>query len=178
MNYLTNYYKNRCEQLQEQIYRLQNLLNENQLDPFSDPSQMTPEMIAAVAERNSNSRRPEEININRTIDTSLQQNPEYVKSEMDQYNRAISLRNELESENARASRDRLNKEQEEAKQKEKDRLEQLKIKQENVENEEMKNYPGYNPPADPKEKQMYDKIFFQQMRLQQMRDLFGIDTIA
>ena len=59
MNYLTNYYKNRCEQLQEHINFLQNLLNEEgdmrqdaedseklnstYEDPYADPNDKRPE---------------------------------------------------------------------------------------------------------------------------------------
>jgi hypothetical protein len=68
MNYLTNYYKNLSEQLQEQLNRLEYLLNEevtktsgydplrplNNPDPFSDASQMTTDNIIAVAKRYGN----------------------------------------------------------------------------------------------------------------------------
>ena len=178
MNYLTRYYKNLSEQLQEKVNFLQKVLTEAQNDPFTDPSQMTPEMIAAVAERNSNSRRPEEIDVNRTIDVSLYQNPEYVKNERDAYHRAISLKNELETENIKYGQNRYSKEQEEAKEKEKERIEQVRAKQENLENEELKNYPGYNPPSDPKQKEIYDRIFLQGMRRQQLMDFVGIEPQA
>lgn len=67
MDYLAQYYKNRCEQLQEHLNFLQNLLNENKPDPFSDASQMTPEMIRAVANYYGNIRTPEEIRKNKDI---------------------------------------------------------------------------------------------------------------
>jgi hypothetical protein len=68
MNYLTNYYKNLSEQLQEQLNQLEYLLNEevtktsgydplrplNNPDPFSDASQMTTDNIIAVAKRYGN----------------------------------------------------------------------------------------------------------------------------
>jgi hypothetical protein len=50
MSYLTNYYKNRCENLQEEINNLQKLLNEddkdNELDPTSKEGQAAAKKIA------------------------------------------------------------------------------------------------------------------------------------
>jgi hypothetical protein len=69
MNYLTNYYKNLSEQLQEELNNLQSILREaapprtsgydplrpdGHTDPFLDASAMTPENIAAVAKRYGN----------------------------------------------------------------------------------------------------------------------------
>ena len=69
MNYLTNYYKNLSEQLQEELNNLQSILREaappstsgydplrpdGHSDPFLDASDMTPENIAAVAKRYGN----------------------------------------------------------------------------------------------------------------------------
>jgi hypothetical protein len=69
MNYLTNYYKNLSEQLQEELNNLQSILREaappstsgydplrpdGHSDPFLDASAMTPENIAAVAKRYGN----------------------------------------------------------------------------------------------------------------------------
>jgi hypothetical protein len=76
MNYLTNYYKNLSEQLQEELNNLQSILREaapprtsgydplrpdGHPDPFLDASDMTPENIAAVAKRYGNvSQEPAE----------------------------------------------------------------------------------------------------------------------
>ena len=76
MNCLTNYYKNLSEQLQEQLNRLEYLLNEevtktsgydplrplNNPDPFSDASQMTMDNIMAVASRYGNTPEKESPN--------------------------------------------------------------------------------------------------------------------
>ena len=72
MNYLTNYYKNLSEQLQEELNNLQSILREaappstsgydplrpdGHSDPFLDASDMTPENIAAVAKRYGNDKK-------------------------------------------------------------------------------------------------------------------------
>jgi hypothetical protein len=74
MNYLTNYYKNLSEQLQEELNNLQSILREaappstsgydplrpdGHSDPFLDASDMTPENIAAVAKRYGNTPKKE-----------------------------------------------------------------------------------------------------------------------
>ena len=77
MNYLTNYYKNLSEQLQEELNNLQSILREaappstsgydplrpdGHTDPFLDASAMTPENIAAVAKRYGNTPKKEYYN--------------------------------------------------------------------------------------------------------------------
>ena len=109
MNYLTNYYKNLSEQLQEQLNRLEYLLNEevtktsgydplrplNNPDPFSDASQMTTDNIIAVAKRYGNdtngfpnylpakdtAKEAEELNRNKEYQEGLQKQADRIKND-------------------------------------------------------------------------------------------------
>ena len=109
MNYLTNYYKNLSEQLQEQLNRLEYLLNEevtktsgydplrplNNPDPFSDASQMTMDNIKAVAKRYGNdtngfpnylpakdtAKEAEELNRNKEYQEGLQKQSDRIKND-------------------------------------------------------------------------------------------------
>lgn len=54
MTYLTNYYKNRCETLQEQVNNLQKLLNEDDLDAKSKEGQAAARKVAEKAEFEKN----------------------------------------------------------------------------------------------------------------------------
>jgi len=109
MNYLTNYYKNLSEQLQEQLNRLEYLLNEevtktsgydplrplNNPDPFSDASQMTTDNIIAVAKRYGNdtngfpnylpakdtAKEAEELNRNKEYQEGLQKQSDRIKND-------------------------------------------------------------------------------------------------
>jgi len=92
MNYLTNYYKNLSEQLQEELNNLESLLREaappstsgydplrplGHSDPFLDASDMTPENIAAVAKRYGNvSQEPAQ-------ETEYYKDPRGTKEEQD-----------------------------------------------------------------------------------------------